>query len=883
MEGADGIGPAVVMNTAYHFLNTYNISIKDFSDKVFNLQIGENVYTDFGGSLAGDARKAYLLSAIVTAMTDNAKLILASKFNLNPDAVGILSYMVALGVPFNKALKITSSNIIREYYSLSKNSTSAFKSSAEENLYREKIISDLLKAQGEPQPLVLTDEDLSIGIKESDNGAVNYKLLSIWGELSKQSTYATKLANIIRISQGLGQNFEDLDGLKQDIEDLGLTLSGKSFVMSDETYDDSSIPFNGLREAIKNKAFSVKQYIKVAQELDALSGFLFLRRTKIFKKLFQSIKQNFKIQKRFENKFNESLNKDLLSYFTLKVFLNNENKKGASSSLLPYLHNALIYKQLESEQEEGFRNINKIVADLKEKQPENNFLKFLNNVPVTITVVEKGLPVEKRNFDNKTNINYVERNTWATLTKAEIERIQLSIIDLYNDQDTRQDALALIAYLMIKDGLQFKSGSFLGVLPNELLDRYNNSVNQALDVLSKLDTIRQDKQEEVFKTVFGTSVEDLIKDFVINYSKNINNSFFIRNIINVTPRNFSSQTPEYYPGEIFEKDSTDKVVKTGEGVIRDYTNPKSNDKYVIIDLWRGSVDKYVKTQDFQMDGVNFQQEIVESKINLEKLGDNKRFLSQSGFSFGNYGGKDVIIFPYLIKKKVRSGEDTFVDEYYELVSVTTSLIDPKAPKDLTNFIGKNLGVAFGSGATYRKTKQIGVKSATAIGFIFPGNIPTNEAIRLDLKNTDEAFKKATGVKEGLAPEEPTDTLNPPDANVDVITDTMGQLKGYGIKKSMLGNEYFELATGDKLNEFNGKFPEQVLSLLQKSGKKPNFEQPEVIDASQKEADIQNVQNNPFDNSANPFGFSSADIDFESVKDEVAPDIDETKSKCKKKK
>jgi hypothetical protein len=46
-----------------------------------------------------------LLSAIVTAMTDNAKLILASKYNLNPDAVGILSYMVALGVPFNKALK----------------------------------------------------------------------------------------------------------------------------------------------------------------------------------------------------------------------------------------------------------------------------------------------------------------------------------------------------------------------------------------------------------------------------------------------------------------------------------------------------------------------------------------------------------------------------------------------------------------------------------------------------------------------------------------------------------------------------------------------------------------------------------------------------------
>jgi len=883
MEGAEGIGPAVVMNTAYHFLNTYKISIKDYSDKVFNLQIGENTYTDFGGSVAGDARKAYLLSAIVTAMTDNAKLILASKFNLNPDAVGILSYMVALGVPFNKALKITSSNIIRKYYTLSKNSTSAFKNKEEENLYREKIIADLLKEQGEPQDLVLTDEDLNNGIKESDNKNVNYKLLSVWSELSKQSTYATKLANIIRISQGLGQNFEDLDGLRQDIEDLGLTLNGKVFNMSDETYDESSIPFNGLREAIKNKAFEVKQYIKVTQELDALSGFLFLRRTKVFKKLFTAIKQNFKVQRRFENKFNENLNKDLLSYFTLKVFLNNETKKGASSSLLPYLHNALIYKQLESEQEEGFRNINKIVADLKEKQPENNFLKFLNNVPVTITVVEKGLPVEKRNFDNKTNINYVERNTWATLTKAEIERMQLSIIDLYNDQDTRQDALALIAYLMVKDGLQFKAGSFLGVLPNELLDRYNNSVNQALDVLSKLDTVREDKQGEVFKSAFGASVEDVIKDFVINYSKNINNSFFIRNITSVTRKNFTSNTPEYYPGESFEKDSTDKVVKTGEGVIRDYTNPKSNDKYVIVDLWRGSVDKYAKMQDFQMDGVNFQQEIVESRINLEKLGDNKRFLSQSGFSFGNYGGKDVIIFPYLIKKKVRSSEDTFVDEYYELVSVTTSLIDPKAPKDLTNFIGKNLGVAFGSGATYRKTKQIGVKSATPIGFIFPGNIPTNEAIRLDLKNTDEAFKKATSVKDGLVAEEPTDTLNPPDANVDVVIDTMGQLKAYGIKKSMLGNEYFELSTGDKLNEFNGKFPEQVVSLLQKSGKKVNFEESEIADTTENESNIQNIQNTPVAESANPFGFTSKDIDFESIKGEISDrEVDEVKNNCKNK-
>jgi hypothetical protein len=82
--------------------------------------------------------------------------------------------------------------------------------------------------------------------------------------------------------------------------------------------------------------------------------------------------------------------------------------------------------------------------------------------------------------------------------------------------------------------------------------------------------------------------------------------------------------------------SADKVVKIGEGVIRDYTNPKSNDKYVIIDLWRGSVDSnHVKTQDISNGWCNtIQQETVESQNPiLEKLGDNKRFLKSIRFFF----------------------------------------------------------------------------------------------------------------------------------------------------------------------------------------------------------------------------------------------------------
>ena len=887
MEGAEGIGPAVVMNTAFHFLNTHKVSIKNDNDKVFNLQINDkvidsktkkekvisNIYRDFGTNKAGDIRKAYLLSAVVTAMTDNAKLIIASKFNLNPDAVGILSYMVALGVPFNKALKITSSNVIRDYYNALKNNNSAFKTQQEEKAAQQ-ILEEKLKALKPEniENLILTSDDLNKGITEKDNKEVNYKLLFTWSELSKQATYATKLANIIRISQGLGKSFEDLDSLAQDITDLGLTLKGKDFVMSNETYDESSIPFVELREAIKTKAFEVKEYIKVVQEIDKLSGFLFIRRTSLFKKLFESVKLNFKVTRRFEDKFNENLNKDLLSYLTLKAFVTNEANKGAASSYSKYLNNALVYRQLESEQEEGFKNINAIINSLREKSPDNTFLNFLNNVPVITNVIQNKEVVTRRNLANRTNINYVETNTWASLTKPEIERLQLSIIDLYNDPNTRDEALGLLSYLMVKDGLQFKSGSFLSVMPPEVLDPYLKSVNKALDLLSIQNNLTDlDSLEKVFGIIFGASPVNLIKDFITNYSKHINNSFYIRSISQIDEKKWKDigTVPAYYPGA------------TGEGVIRvvDSQKTKGDREYITVDMFVGTAVKYerIKTSD---EGIQYQEEITE--FNKEKFKDNLNFVEESGFPLKSFDKKTVIGFPFVIKQKVEVGEEKR-DIYYELVSVKTSLIDKGAPKDLTNYIGKGFGMAFGSGAVYRKTKQIGVKAATPLGFIFEGEIPTNESIRLDLKNLKEDIKETIEVLDLKKEEQPV--VNNDEINA---TNAIQRLKTeFNIKQDMLTpGKYFD-ADGFVLVEFDGLFPEQVLSKLIKSGKSVKFEeQDSVVNSEAKEDNIKSIQNNPAesetaDNSVNDFGFMGG-FSMDDILDED-PDLEDFKNNCKGKK
>ena len=99
-------------------------------------------------------------------------------------------------------------------------------------------------------------------------------------------------------------------------------------------------------------------------------------------------------------------------------------------------------------------------------------------------------------------------------------------------------------------------------------------------------------------------------------------------------------------------------------------------------------------------------------------------------------------------------------------------------------------------------------------------------------------------------------------------------------------KYFD-ADGFVLVEFNGLFPEQVLSKLIKSGKSVKFEeQDSVVNSEAKEDNIKSIQNNPAetetaDNSVNDFGFMGG-FSMNDILDED-PDLEDFKNNCKGKK
>ena len=65
---------------------------------------------------------------------------------------------------------------------------------------------------------------------------------------------------------------------------------------------------------------------------------------------------------------------------------------------------------------------------------------------------------------NTTGINQLKSTTWTKVSPAQVEKIQNGFADIFSNIDTRSDAIHIAHYLMVKDGLQFKSGSILSAM-----------------------------------------------------------------------------------------------------------------------------------------------------------------------------------------------------------------------------------------------------------------------------------------------------------------------------------------------------------------------------------------------------------------------------------
>lgn len=113
-------------------------------------------------------------------------------------------------------------------------------------------------------------------------------------------------------------------------------------------------------------------------------------------------------------------------------------------------------------------------------------------------------------------MNLLNANTFRSLNAGQKVDLQNSFAKLYGSLETKNDALSIINYIMVKDGLQLGYASLLEAISPFTMDSYLSQIETANKAL------RTDDDANI-KKVFGLNKNQLETDFVTNYlQSNIN-------------------------------------------------------------------------------------------------------------------------------------------------------------------------------------------------------------------------------------------------------------------------------------------------------------------------------------------------------------------------
>lgn len=145
------------------------------------------------------------------------------------------------------------------------------------------------------------------------------------------------------------------------------------------------------------------------------------------------------------------MKKDILSYLNARAYKVQLQKLNVGQ--VSTLNSSLIYDEVPGPK------INEILENLRNNADENNY--FLKNF-----IYNK----DSNNPQNNAGINLVISNTWGSLDDNRLNQVHNAIWDLYGNPETRMQLLDLIHYLIVKDGLQFKMGTYLHVIPPTLFN-----------------------------------------------------------------------------------------------------------------------------------------------------------------------------------------------------------------------------------------------------------------------------------------------------------------------------------------------------------------------------------------------------------------------------
>ncbi len=512
-EGKRNVGASANGVPSLSLLMHHNISLS--GDGITINGIEHNTFGDTH-NIKGVRKFAQMMTDI-NAMTDNAKLRLASKLGLSIDALSDAMAMSMIGVSLEDRQLLLLQPAVREYYRNRSNIGGKLKTKDEERLFKstllQKVIDKLEETKVKPTELT-TDKLWNNIIHNGRNKSVELAALHT---IQKASDIAGGLADVVKVmglSGGMPSTWEGVDKIKESLNNLGVGISdGKVYKL-----EDVKAPFD-VRDILMGKDPIVRTYIQMLAQIDKLSPMLFTERGMAFKRLQKTVLANFgTISPQVRDDFMETLKHDLISYLSIEAY-KNSGKADISS-----LGQHLVYESVKNNKEDITAIVERLRDTLKGKKA--NY--FVNKYLRIVKADESG---------NRDMINKATANIWAKLPDKKQMQIKDSLTQLITDPATRADGLAIFHYLLVKDGGQYRNNSFIKyVAPHIMKD--------LLDSTAKVTKWMAEGIEG--ENPIGKDMNKAMSEFLTAYGTHRDNVMYLKNIRNGIPSElkYLSFTPD---------------------------------------------------------------------------------------------------------------------------------------------------------------------------------------------------------------------------------------------------------------------------------------------------------------------------------------------------
>ena len=460
------IGAVVLPNLYLSLLTEYKIKLKK------PITINGKSYKGFGETVMENGeRKQNVISALITMATDNPTERLVSKLALNRHAVALLTNMISLNIPLKTSLLLINNPVIQQYYNTALNKMDKFDPGIN------KIVGKALRGYKNAKTRLtpITDPILLDAINNPQDVSTSemYSILTLFKKLSDIKDFTADMGAVTSLSKGLGSNIAE-------VKEKYTKIAG---LMAKSAPMDLSPVYRGNTWQ--------KQYLKIftqihndllpAAFLTSSEGF-----TKILKPTLDSLDT---ISEQFTEGVAAKVRLDLLSYLTIKAYdkyqLDNDSQKIAT------LNNNFLYPT-------DYESVNDVVERLRSTAVgQDNF--FLDN----FVIIEKA-----SDSSNTTGLNLANANTFRKLSPSQKVDLQNDFAKLYGSLSTKNDAMSIVNYIMVKDGLQIGYNSLIEAISPYILSSY-------LDQITSVELAL--KEEISYESVFDMSVEELTDEFKDGY------------------------------------------------------------------------------------------------------------------------------------------------------------------------------------------------------------------------------------------------------------------------------------------------------------------------------------------------------------------------------